>query len=759
MLTFEVPWRKKRVTMKGFRHSPAAALAVFAILLVWAGAAYAAGPAMPSLSDGGGDEPWTITCDLLEHSDAPDVYTATGNVTAERAGRRLAAEKVVWDRDKATLWAQGAVSVRSGSDTLTGESVDMDIGAETGRAEGAVLFVGAKKLTVRAREIRKVGPADYTLAHGSVTACNREHPHWRITASKVVLAIEGYGHADNALLWMGGVPVIYTPYLFFPVKTQRATGLLAPQFGRSSRKGFFLEQPLFIAPSDSWDMTLYENYMEKRGNQVGAELRIIPDAGSKIWLYGTWLADRQVDYGSGVWGYLGDDYPRTNTGRYWLAGMYDKAFADGARVKADLDFVSDQDYLREFKSGFIGFDAVNKSLLARFSRNIDDYDATVRHNRLFVTRSFDTAEVCGGVLWQDDIIARNFAVADSTPQKLPYARFGLGREPLFSGRALPLTGEFSAEAANFYRDEPAKGSRIIAQPRVSLPLLLGGAVLVEPSAAWRQSAYFTESFPGSAAESQAQSGVFEGDFRISTELSRDFDARLWGASRLRHVVFTTLALSHVPETDDERLPYFDADDRVNPQDLVTLTVVNHLLGRIGEGSPAAVRSMAYLSLSESYDIREAQEDNPAKWAVPGEQRPFSPVQARLELYPSEKLYGFAEARFSPYDKAVTYAALGTTALFDGGHKLSASYTKTRDVSEYVALTADIKVLPKFTLYGRYQRDLYADARVETVAGVIYEEDCWSLDVGYTDEPGEQQYTIRVTLKGLGGVGGSFNPFN
>lgn len=726
------------------------AVVLFAILLAVGQRAVADEPDATAFP-GDPTEPWVITCDLIEHSDSEDVYTATGNVKAERGKQSMTADRVVWKRAAGLMRADGNVKVNSGVDSVSGDFLDMDIEAKTGETRNALLFVGDKRLYIRAGALKKTGDATFSFNKGSVTACKGEKPDWQITASGVTLTLEGYGHARNTTLWMGGIPVLYSPYLFFPVKTKRATGLLAPQLGRSSRKGIFWEQPLFLVPADNWDVTLYENYMERRGNQVGAEFRMVPDATSKIWLYSAYLSDRQLDYGEGDYGYVGDPYPRTNSERYWLAGMMDKSWSNGVKLKADLDFVSDQDYLREFKGGLMGFDAVNRALLKKFARCLDDYDSSVRDNRLFLHKSFKVTEISGGVSWRDDVVARIFDEPDPTAQKVPYVNFALGRTPVFKNSAIPLVAGFSAMADNIHRLDLDRGLRLNLSPRLSLPFHLGRVLSVEPSAGLTHTTYFINQ-PFEAADADSQESRQVGDFAldVSNRLLRDY------ASRFRHVIFTTLSYRLVDDVDQNSLPHFDATDRIAPENSVTLQVVNHLLSREAQG---AIRPVCYFMLSETYDIREAEENDPGLWADPGKHRPFSPVSARLELAPANNVSAYAEARFSPYEKAFTYAATGMAYSSSQGSRFSADYYKTRDASEYISLSADVKAIRPFTFYGRYQRDLFADARVETAFGLIYESDCWSLDLGYLDEPGEQQYTVRINLRGLGGIGGSFNPFD
>ena len=62
-----------------------------------------------------------------------------------------------------------------------------------------------------------------------------------------------------------------------------------------------------------------------------------------------YLHDRQVDDGTGTWGYNDDNVLRTNLDRYWFRMKNNQDLGSGFTAKLDLDIVSDQDYLQEFR--------------------------------------------------------------------------------------------------------------------------------------------------------------------------------------------------------------------------------------------------------------------------------------------------------------------------------------------------------------------------------------------------------------------------
>ena len=227
---------------------------------------------------------------------------------------------------------------------------------------------------IRGDRIEKTGKDTYQAKQASVTSCDGDRPDWIITGRTLNVTIEGYGTATHATLKARDVPVLYVPYLVFPAKTKRQTGLLVPEVGVSDRKGVAWDQPLFWAINDTSDATVYGHYMAERGTKVGLEYRYALTDAAFGAIMADGLEDRKIDDGTPdntlKWGYADDDYDRPNSDRYWLRAKMDQALPWGAAARLDLDIVSDQDYLTEFRDGRSGFDASRDYFLEAFGRDL-----------------------------------------------------------------------------------------------------------------------------------------------------------------------------------------------------------------------------------------------------------------------------------------------------------------------------------------------------------------------------------------------------
>ena len=88
---------------------------------------------------------------------------------------------------------------------------------------------------------------------------------WVLRSEEAELEVEGYATARNTTFDVFGVPVAWIPWMIFPVKTERQTGLLFPEFSLGSFHGFDFGLPFFWAINDQAGLVLTPRYSVKRG--------------------------------------------------------------------------------------------------------------------------------------------------------------------------------------------------------------------------------------------------------------------------------------------------------------------------------------------------------------------------------------------------------------------------------------------------------------------------------------------------------------
>ena len=715
---------------------------------------------------------WHIDAGAITYDKQADLYLAVGKVTITKEGKRIVADSIWFDQKNQRLFADGNVTMTAGPDVLSGDHMEMDMAAETGTISNGTVFLGDRHFYILGDTIEKTGPDTYTADRVSFSSCEPGKPDWQITGKDLRLTVEGYGSLRHAALWAKSMPVLYTPYLFFPVKIKRQTGLLVPRVSYSERKWEEIEQPFYWVISDSADMTFYAHHMGRRGEKLGVEYRQVMDATSRTTVMFDFLEDRKANTEAGQdWAYTHDKWLRPNNDRYWLRMKHDHGLGPGLSARLDIDLVSDQDYLLEFESGYTGFDAADRYFEKVFGRDLDDADNPVRTSIFNLQKNWTQNSLNAGVRWDDDVIKRRWADEDDTVQRLPVVSFDANKQKL---GATPLFYELNSEYLYGYTEDSLRGHRADIHPRIALPGRFKNFFSFEPSMGFRETVWRMDRNAGADDTDRAQSReLFDLRADLSSELYRVFDVNPETGKRACHTIVPRLEYEYVPHKNQEDYPRFnDAADVIEKQNTVTWSITNLLTVKEWRGAaPSAadaletaespslpsVREALYseavrLKVSQSYDINEAKEDDPAQWATPDQRRPFSPVAVELDARPANFVRLDGDGLWCPYT-GEWQAYNGEIAFSDTrGDKFSGGYRYRQGVSESVYGKAALEVNEAFLLYGEYERNIFSGTDILVQTGVVYRASCWSVDVNYTDEPGDRTYTVMINLYGLGEFG-------
>ena len=729
--------------------------------------------------------PWQISADTVNYDAESTTYHARGNVIIEKQSTRLVADVVSFNHKAMTASASGHVVMTAGDDILTGERVELNLDRETGVVHGGTVFLKENHFYIHGDRIEKTGKETYLAEKGSITSCDGDRPDWIITGRTLKVTIEGYGSATHASFRIRDVPVLYTPYLLFPVKTKRQTGLLAPEMGISDRKGFSWDQPLFWAISDSTDATLYTRYMEKRGTKVGLEYRYALTHDSYGVIKADGLKDRKVDDGTPEatkkWGYAGDAYDRPNTDRYWLRAKMDQELPWDAKAKLDLDIVSDQDYLTEFKSGRSGFNESRDYFRNGFGRDLDTYDESTRTNRLNINRAWWHYSLNGDLRWNDNVTNRRWEESDDTLQQLPVIEFdGVKQQAFDTGVYWKLDSEYTY----LFREDGPRGHRTDLLPRVYLPLKWENVLSVEPSAGWRQTAWVMDRREDDTLDRSTYRQIFDARLDLSTEFSKVMGSPVTGVDRIRHRVKPRVVYQYIPDQDQSDLPFFTDLDRIDEENRIIYSLTNTFTAKTArvvrsttttadadddddddddddavslkenglpngmQGDPQAPASFDYnrfcrFYLEQSYDIAAAREDLP---------EPFSDIYGELEFNFWRYFIVDSDASFDTYDTRFSSYNVAAAMKDHRGNRLRMEHSYEKDAYKSIRGTLSVKLTDRLTAKGKYERNLRDDRDIIKGAGFLYTAQCWSVNFFYAVEGQDNKFSFSINLMGIGGFG-------
>ena len=286
-----------------------------------------------------------------EIDDGP--ITATGNVNAFFGTRFLRADRLVYDPATNIVVAEGNVAITDeGQETAFAGRVQLTGDLRDGIVENfsAILAENAKLAAESA--VREQG-ARTRLNKAVYTACNvcdddgdRKTPTWRLKSLRVVRDEERkVVRFYHAFLEFKGLPILYVPFLQGPdPSVERQSGLLAPKIGASSRLGFNLETPYYLAISNSQDATFSPKFTTDDGILWQGEYR---NRGSKGYHV---LAGGVIDFDNRGLNEAGirEDENGIPGVRWHYFGQGHRTIGNNWRVSYDVERVSDDAYLRRY---------------------------------------------------------------------------------------------------------------------------------------------------------------------------------------------------------------------------------------------------------------------------------------------------------------------------------------------------------------------------------------------------------------------------
>jgi LPS-assembly protein len=220
--------------------------------------------------------------------------TAQGKITVTRLGQQVVANKVYLYRDPETgkLSAMdlfGNVNLREPETLVIASKAHLDLTHKT-QSLNNILYRSTIYSNTKARPkitnnqiLQEERQIDHLSARGAATRFVQNHPNvyefyeatystcppenifWQVKAKSITLDKNtGRGTARHARLYIKNTPVLYTPYLNFPIDKQRKTGFLAPQIGSSNKLGPSFALPFYWNLAPNYDTTITPTISEKR---------------------------------------------------------------------------------------------------------------------------------------------------------------------------------------------------------------------------------------------------------------------------------------------------------------------------------------------------------------------------------------------------------------------------------------------------------------------------------------------------------------
>ncbi len=687
---------------------------------------------------GADSEPWHIEADRLTFYHASDVVVGEGAVKVSRDHLSVTADRMLYDMRKAKIWASGAVIIQMGEDVLRGDEGELDLNTMTGTVKDAHLFLKRNNINLVAKQIWKSGPEEYKAEDAVISTCPLPKQAWSFRCKKLDLTITGIAVARHTTFNLRNLPLLYSPWVAVPINRYRKSGFLLPYFSSSSRNGAEITVPFFWAINDSMDATIYQHPMANRGWMEGVEFRHIFSEESKGIFRYNFLVDTLEDYD-----YNNDGQIRGNEKRWWLRAKADQTLPWDIKAKLDLDLISDRDYLQEFDHGPMGYEETNRIFRKNFGRSLVDDTDLIRPSTLQLTKLFTDSFAGAEGRYNDNQIAGE---QDWTVQTMPAVFLQTFRKRILS---TPFFYDLKTSYVNYWREAGITEQRYHLEPRLSLPVNLGGFADLLLSGAIEESFYTTGGVDNSLPKKPDDSAnrlLYRLEADLSTTLARTYT--LESGSQIRHTIRPRIIYQYRPPESQDNLPDIDELDRLEPTNRLTYSLLTFVSSKSLLGKNRyAYSDLLRLKIEQSYDIRESIRD-----LAPGvERRPFSDVYGEIEVRPMPYMFFRYDTTYNLYGEGfTTYNFLGRLYSPAGDHlNIDYRFNRITDINE-LNLDLNLAISSSWRGMYRFKRSFAQNTALESEYGLRYQSSCWALEGRLKDDQDETRFTIHLELLGIGG---------
>lgn len=647
-----------------------------------------------------------IKADRMSQGRSDGVYTAEGNVVVLWQGMNLAADKVRYTAATHLLNATGSVVLTKGTSVLKGDKLDMNL--ETGRAEmdSTFLTVPETGMTVASDKLTRINENEFIATSSELTTCELPDPSWKFGAQTLKVNLLGYATGRNVIFYVKDIPVLYIPWIAFPVVLEKRSGLLFPRPGNSTSRGVQLDIPAYWVISPSQDLQFDLDLMSRRGVGTGLDYRYIRKRGSEGHLSVYQVYD-QLE----------------NRWRWQLAQEHTEIFSRDANLRMSVNTTSDRTFLSTFgeKSG--------------------DYNRQSNDTTINTLNMWQNYAVTSYLRYNENLYA---ADNRTTLQTLPSLGIAGVRH---SVSALPLYFDIDGSVDNLYSETPPTGQRLYLFPRMTL---------LPFHSSYLQTALFAGAHIRGYTADRRDTGsglhAVDGDLlpevgvRLSSSLTRIYDTDTALFKKIRHELIPELRYSYIPERDQQRLPLYDYTDRMIHQNMISFSVTSLLNGKHMSGGTAEYRELSRIKLEARYSLAGEQRD---LLTLAESSHSWSDLILESETWLTKQLKLTFDARYNPYEKHLSTAVAG--AEFDDrqGNIVGAGYQMARNEVEYFEGRVATKLIRPLNLSYTARYSFDRSDFLESVYDVEYRHKCWSVELALHQRPGNQSYIVNFNLAGIG----------
>jgi len=644
-----------------------------------------------------------------------------GAVTVRQDERSISADTVDYDNASGRIVVKGRLTFEDPQVRVRGAAGSFDTlgNAMVSDAQFELLDRNGRG---SARELSVNGKGRFDFQGVRYTTCPAGDEDWVLRASAIDIdtAVQA-GVGRGVRLDFKGIPILYTPYISFPVGDARKSGFLFPTVGNSSKSGVLLGVPYYFNLAPNYDLTLSPGLQSKRGVELGSEFRYLS----------------HTTHGTLEGNFLPHDSLAGGDRHYeHLRSISD--FRDDLRLDVNAANVSDSSYFEDFA---LGSEATSVTYLER------------RADLLYKNAG-----------WLVRAQLQNFQTIDLAVADLerPYSRVPRvqadGLWPLL-GRDLSLS--FDGEAVNFLRDDGVNGLRLDVSPELRYSKR-GAGYYFEPAAGWRFTQYDLRDQAPGAPRSPTRELPY---FRLDTGLT--FERASGSHDQRVQTLEPELVYTYVPYRNQDALPVFDTG--LPDLNLVELFRTNRFVGadRMGDANQLSIgmttrlfdqaTGAQYLSAT----LGQTRYFKTPRVTLPGDPVPTgnsSDIVGQLVLTAYKNWNLKFEYQWDPADSLTQKSEMAVQYRPEPDRVINLGYRFRRGLLEQWDGSFGWPIARNWSAVGRMIYSTRDHQAIEQVAGFEYRSCCWRVRVVQrryvSSRTGDRDTSIALQLEltGLSSVG-------
>jgi len=669
-----------------------------------------------------------------------DYVVASGGVELRFRDFTFQGERIAVDLREEQITGEGDIIMDQGPRRVVGDTLFFDLNTETGTLTNAKAYVDPD-IFFEGKQITRLSETRYRVVDGTLTSCIDDSPDWNFRLSRGEVELEGFAKIKHGRFRVKKLPLLYSPYLLYPAKSERSSGFLFPNLGYNHLRGAYLGLAWFQTLGDSYDTTIFADFYGQDYQGFGNEWRYRPSESTTGFFEGYVINDPEVDdvRWKVFWAHVSDNLPL------------------GFRGVVFYQDFSDFDFFRDFERDF--------------------NNATIR--RLFSSGHLTSSWGQSSVIMQVDQLQTFLNNGDITTQRRqPEVEYRLRATQI--GR-LPVYIDLLSSVNNLVSERTDKFSNQWQRADVFPQITASLSTL--PWLSWSvtgggRATYYSQTF-------EEETGEFVGDALTRTfasarsaivgpSFSRVYNKGVGPFAKFKHIIEPRWNYAYIGDFEEQNLiPRFDEVDVLRPSHLVSYNFINRLLAKPrDEIEGGGAREIMSLEIGQLFSL---DEDRPLQSSGDFTQTTTTgPLNVRYRFNPSRQTSLEAKLNHNTLFGHLNNASL-TGAVGIGGHGVGLTWFTRFNAEQGETTGNQIRFFTGINLWPnklRLDAQVNYDFQLSLLQGqryiFQYFSQCYGLRFEFrefkTFDRTDRDFRFAVTLKNIGtfldltgGTSTGFNP--